>query len=90
MYAVIYLTDFNTHIVVPKNFIYGLSQQNLDNYGKNRNVQHLVFYSKEVCENGLNSSNNISPKFNLDKSTQYPPDCDETCYKGQIKYFFGM
>lgn len=89
MYAVVYLTECKTHIVVLKQFIRGLSQQCLDNYGKNRNVSYLVFYSKEVCENGLNQNDTVSPKFDLATSSQYPPDDDETCYIGHIKYFFG-
>lgn len=86
-YVVVYLTDCKTQIVVPKPFIRGLSQQNLDNYGKNRNVSYKIFYSKQVCENGVNQD--VAPKFNLNTSNQYPPESDETCYKGQIRYIFG-
>lgn len=91
MYAVVYLCDCDCkiQIVVPKQFIRALSQQNLDNYGKNRNVSYVIYYNKEVCENGLDSAHNVMPKFDLDKSTQYPPVNDETCYNAQIKYFFG-
>lgn len=88
MYAAIYLTACKTHIVVPKKFIFGLSQQKLDNYGKNRNIPYLIFYSKEECENGSNQDDTV-PKFNLAVSTHYPPDNNEACYTGHIKYFFG-
>lgn len=86
MYAVIFLVDAKKHIVVPQKFISGLSQQNLNNYGKSKR-KFLIFWSKEVCENGLNDSTN--PNFELTISSQHPPVQNETCYIGQIKYFFG-
>lgn len=86
MYVVVFLVDAKKHIVVPQQFIFGLSQQNLNNYGKSKR-KFLIFWSKQVCENGLD--NNTVPNFALDISLHYPPAQNETCYIGQIKYFFG-
>lgn len=90
MYAVVYLIESKTQIVEPKNFIRGLCQQKLDNYGKNRNISFVVYYSKQICENGLVGNESVLPNFELQISTQFPPQHDETCFKAQIKYFFGM
>lgn len=80
MYTVVYLIDAQKHIVVPKIFIFGLSQQFLDNYGKNRNEKHLVFFSKNEV---------LAPNFSANLSKNFPPNQDEVCYVEQIKYFFG-
>lgn len=86
MYAVIFLVDAKKHIVVPQEFIFGLSQQNLNNYGRNKR-KFLIFWSKEVCENG--AVTNANPNFALNVCSHYPPAGNETCYIGQIKYFYG-
>lgn len=88
MYAVVYLIHAKKQIVVPKRFIFGLSQERLDNYGKNRNVLFKIFCSERVSENGLMPNENFVPNFGLNINKSYPPDQDETCYLGQIKYFF--
>lgn len=88
MYVVVYLIDAQKHIVVPKQFILGLSQEYLDNYGKNRNIAFRIFYSKRVSATGLMPNEDFAPDFTLNVSKIYPPDEDETCYIAHLKYFF--
>lgn len=84
MFAVIFLCEPKVHIIVPQSFIYGLSQQVLFNYGKNRNKKYLVFWSKRG-----NEDLNTIPNFELNICERFPPRQDEACYIGKIKYFYG-
>lgn len=86
MFAVVYLANAKKHIVVPKKFIFGLSKQNLYNYGKNKR-QFLVYWSKVLSDDP--TAENCVPNFGLDVTSKYPPEQNETCFIVQIKYFFG-
>lgn len=88
MFVVVFLVDAKKHIVVPQKFVFGLSQQNLNNYGKSKR-KFLIFWSKEVCQNGSMENTNVMPNFGLNISSLYPPTQNQTCYIGQLKYFFG-
>lgn len=86
MFAVVYLVDAKKHIVVPQKFIYGLSEQNLYNYGKNKR-QYLLYWSKTLSNDP--AAENCTPNFSLNISSSYPPLQNQTCFIIQIKYFFG-
>lgn len=86
MFAVVYLVDSKKHIVVPKKFIFGLSKQNLYNYGKNKH-KFLVYWSKVLFDDP--AAENCEPNFGLDVTPNYPSALNETCFMVHIKYFFG-
>lgn len=91
MFVVVYLCEAKKHIVVPQTFIFELSQQNLNNYGRQRLKKFLVFWSKKalVGEDEMPMPD-YTPNFGLNVSSTYPPEgIEESCYIGQIKYFFG-
>lgn len=88
MFVVIFLTDSKKHIVVPQKFISGLSQQSLNNYGRQRSKKFKVFWSKN-CDDDLQLFDD-EPNFNRNLCATFPPSEDEVCYMAQIKYFFGM
>lgn len=87
MFVVIFLVDAQKHIVVPQKFISGLSQQSLNNYGKKRSTKFKVFWSKKA--NFDDPTSDCTPNFGLAVSLTFPPEEDEACYYGQIKYFYG-
>lgn len=90
MYVVVFLCDAKKHIVVPQKFIFALSQQYLNNYGRQRTRKFLVFWSNKAFFCDEIPDLNYKPNFSLNVSSTYPPDGrDEACYIGQIKYFFG-
>lgn len=90
MFAVVYLNDMQKHIVVPREFIFGISMQNLLNYGKNRHIQYKIYWSKNAFPDGEIPISDIKVNFDLDYCHSFPPDDrDECCYRGHIKYFFG-
>lgn len=89
MFVVVYLCYAKKHIIIPQNFILGLSQQSLNNVGKNRNKKFVMFWSKNAVRNEIPDLNYI-PNFNCDISAIFPPvGRNEACFIGQIKYFFG-
>lgn len=89
MFVVVFLCDAKKHIIVPQNFIFGLSQQSLNNNGRNRNHKFLIFYSENaLCGEIPNSE--YPANFSLNVSDIFPPTGrNEACYSAQIKYFFG-
>lgn len=89
MFVVVYLIDAEQHLIVPQEFIFGLSQQSLNNNGKNRNRKFLVFWSKKaLCGEIPNSK--YKPNFRLNVHRFFPPiDRDEACYVAKIKHFYG-
>lgn len=89
MFVVVYLCDAKKHIIVPKEFIFGLSQQALNNYGKNRNKKYLIYWSQKTCGDDELLDPRGVPNFELNVNHSFPPDHDECCFYGQIKYFFG-
>lgn len=91
MYVVVFLCDVNEHIVVPQKFVLGLSQQSLNNYGRQRQRKFLVFWSKKALDDVDEIfMSNYEPNFDVNLSYTYPPEGrDEACYSAQIKYFFG-
>lgn len=90
MFVVVYLSEAKKHVVVPQHFIFGLSQQYLNNYGRQRSKQFLVFWSKKalVGDDEIPMLN-YNPNFGLNVCSTFPPEREECCYTGQIKYFFG-
>lgn len=86
MFAVVYLIDPKKQIIVPEKFIFGLSKQNLFNYGKNKR-QFRIFWSNVLLQDP--TAQFCEPKFNLNLSLIHPPIENEVCYRAQIKYFFG-
>lgn len=94
MFVVVYLCDAKINIVVPQKFVFGLSQQNLNNYGRQRNKKYLVFWSKKAIQKVGDDEVpmlNYTADFSLNVSSTFPPPNgrDEACYIGQTKYFFG-
>lgn len=89
MFVVLYLCDAKKHIIVHHKFIFGLSHQALYNYGKNRCIKYLVYWSKNSIRDDGTPDFEQVPNFDLDVSRSFPPDHDECCFMGQIKYFFG-
>lgn len=85
MFAVVYLVEAKKHIVLPIKFIFGLSKQNLYNYGKNKR-QFRAYWSKVLSDDP--TAENCEPNFGLNVSSNYPPVHNETCLIVQIKYFF--
>lgn len=86
--VVIFLDGAKYHIVVPQEFVYGLSQQNLNNYGKNKH-KFTVYWSKEVSESENGLAGNHVPDFTMEKSACFPPIGNAACYDCKLKYFFG-
>lgn len=91
MFVVVFLSDAKKHIIVPQEFVFGLSQQSLNNVGKNRNRQFLVFWSKKaVCAGSEIPDSKYKPNFGANVSKTFPPiGRDEACFTAQIKYFYG-
>lgn len=88
MFVVVYLCEPKVNIVVPQKFIYGLSQQNLNNYGKKRYQKYLIFWSKKALIGDVPDLS-YAPNFESNVCTSYPPPEDEACFFGKIKYFYG-
>lgn len=88
MFVVVFLVDAKQHVAVPQKFVFGLNQQNLNNYGKSKR-KFLIFWSKEVFQSDSMENTDVMPNFRLNVSSQYPPTQNQTCYIGQLKYFFG-
>lgn len=90
MFVVVFLCDARKNIVVPQSFIFGLSQQLLNNYGRSRSRKFLIFWSKNaIIGDNDEPMLNFTPNFALNVSATFPPERDECCYIGQIRYFFG-
>lgn len=90
MFVVVFLLEAKKRIVVPQQFISGLSQQSLNNYGRQRCKTFKVFWSKKaISGDDEEPISDYIPNFNLNEVSTFPPEEDEACYKGQIKYFFG-
>lgn len=89
MFVVVFLCGAKKHIIVPQTFISGLSQQSLNNDGKNRNRKYLVFWSESAICNEIPNLN-YTPNFESNISDIFPPvGRNEACYFAHIKYFFG-
>lgn len=90
MFVVVHLIEPKKRIIVPENFILGLSEQSLKNYGTNSNINYTVYWSKDALGDENNEPNaNHETNFRLAKSNVYPPDdLRETCYNARLKYFF--
>lgn len=91
MFAVVFLCDAKKHIIIPQEFIFGVSQQSLNNVGKNRNRKYLVFWSKQaVCAGSEIPDSKYKPNFSLNVSKTFPPvGRDQACFIAQTKYYFG-
>lgn len=91
MFVVIYLTASKKHIIVPENFILGLCEEKLKNYGANSNQTHLIFWSKAALF-GVDEipDSTYQVNFSLKPTNEYPPPANviDTCYFGLIKRFF--
>lgn len=88
MFVVVYLCEPKVHIIVPQSFIFGLSQQALNNYGKRRSKKYLIFWSKKAF-NGEIPAIDYTPNFALNVCSTFPPPRDEACFIGKTKYFYG-
>lgn len=85
MFAVVFLCDAKKHIIVPQKFIFGLSQQSLNNNGKNRNRKFLIFWSENALRGEIPDPDYL-PNFALNLSDNIPPiGRKEACYVAQIK-----
>lgn len=95
MFATIFLTDAKVRTVVPKHFIYRLSQVSLDNNGVNQYQSRRIYFSKnlyDMLERGeVANPTDYKPNFDLAITQQYPmPDeLHETCFIGRTLKFWG-
>lgn len=51
MFVTVFLSEAKARTVVPKKFIYKLSQVSLDNHGVNANQNRRIYFSKRLFEN---------------------------------------
>lgn len=84
-YAVAYIPSAKKHVVLHENWIFGVVESKLRNYGVNTNQNHLIFWSN--CDNVTPDSSHI-PNFTLTVQEEFLPSTD-ACYIGRIKRFFG-
>lgn len=92
MFVVVHLVDVKKRIIVPENFIFDLSQENLKNNGCNKNFTYLAYWSHTALGDENSAPNiNCQPNFTAPISKIFPPgdDLQEACYTVRLKKFFG-
>ena len=67
-FVVAYLSKVRQHVIIPKNYIYGLDMKSLKNYGNNWCRDQLTYWSDE-CIEGQHYSN---PKEDARISENWP------------------
>lgn len=95
MFVTVFLTEAKARTVVPKKFIYKLSQVVLDNNGVNTNQNRRIYFSKrlfEILQSGeIHDSTEYQPKFDLPLTQVYPlpSEFEETCFVGRTLKYWG-
>lgn len=80
MFVVVYINCAKKYVVVPDNWIYDVKMESLLNYGVNSNRNVLIFWSSDFQN---------TPNFCLDKSLEFPPRNNQTCYLARLIRYFG-
>lgn len=95
MFVTVFLSEAKARTVVPKKFIYKLSQVSLDNHGVNANQNRRIYFSKRLFENLQNGEihdlTEYQPKFDLPLTHVYPlpSELKETCFVGRTLKYWG-
>lgn len=95
MFIVVYLKDVKAHTVIQEQFVLGLVEKNLKNYGCNTNQIRRIYFSKVWLQNQIDKVNldqNFVPNFNLPATKVYPlpNNVTETVFLAYLKKFEGM
>lgn len=99
VFASVFLNEPKKYIVIPRAYIYELSDVDLCNNGINTHQDRRFYFSSklyEACQNGeILLERDIlvlfPPNFHLAETKEYPlPNIlDETCFIGQLRKFWG-
>lgn len=87
MLVVVYLVDAKMHVIIPQNWIMGLTQENLNNFGKASYQTRRVFWSKNETNHETIPGDSIVPNFHLPLCNIFPPLTSEACYIARVKRY---
>lgn len=87
MLVVVYLVDAKKHVIIPQRWIMGLTQENLNNYGKSSYRFRRVFWSKNRIDRDWVPDDSIVPNFQKPLSKVFPPHNNDACYIAHVKLY---
>lgn len=82
--VVVFLTNVKKHIIVPENYVYGLSIKAVKNHGKNSCRDYLIYWADECIEGEFYPD----PNSNAVESSIFPVQ-GGAWYHGRLIYFTG-
>lgn len=90
MFFVVYILNANTHVIIPKRWIYDIDRhwEKFINFSLNRNQTFLVFYSENTDAMDKQGRPNVdfAPDFNLGTNVAFP---ENGCYLAKLCRFKG-
>lgn len=87
MFAIVYLLEAKKNLIIPQNWIMGLTQENLNNFGKASYQTRRVFWSQIGISCELIPDVSIIPNFHLPLAKVFPPPIDEVCYIARVRRY---
>lgn len=84
-----FLVEPKKNVVILQDWIMGLNQENLNNFGKSSYHRRRVFYSQNGISDELIQNNSIVPNFRLPLANIFPPPAGQACYNAHIRRFCG-
>ncbi|XP_055325715.1 uncharacterized protein LOC129579588 [Sitodiplosis mosellana] len=87
MLAVVYIVALKTHIIIPQEWIMSLTQETLNNIGKASYQNRRIFWSNTNVDDDGIPDVTIKPNFQRNIASTFPPDSDDACYIGRVKWY---
>lgn len=87
MLVVVYLINQKKNLIIPQQWIFGLSQEKLNNLGKVSYRNQRIYWTNRGQNSDGIPDETIMPNFHLPLSNIFPPQADETCYIARVKRY---
>lgn len=87
MLVVVYLVDAKKNVIIPQNWVMGLNQENLNNFGKATYQIRRIFWSENGIDGESIPDDSIEPNFHLPLANVFPPLTGDACYLARVKRY---